>query len=346
MKRIVVIGYIFAVVTSAIFPAYGDTLCLGESAEVKIDLTTGTRTATASELIRYSVGWVDGAPSGAAAVVEVNGKLLSIVEGTGFVEWMPVSNGTYTLTHKVMSGDTQYGETLTATFLVDGVFPLAEKLCSGESASVKIDLTLGTRTTATTEQIRYSIDWETGVPSGAAAVVEVNGTMLNSVSGVGFVEWTPMSNGTYTLTHKVMLDETQYGEMLTATFVVTELPDASGATQTTEVPVPYAWLRIYDPGIVDEYSAYETAAKATAANGLKVWECYVAGTDPTNENSRFLARIEMRDDGPFVSWSPNLNTNVVVRSYTIWGKESLTDAAWHSPTNAADRFFKVSVEMP
>ena len=28
------------------------------------------------------------------------------------------------------------------------------------------------------------------------------------------------------------------------------------------------------------------------------------------------------------------------------GWESLTDAAWHSPTNAAGRFFKVSVEMP
>ena len=26
----------------------------------------------------------------------------------------------------------------------------------------------------------------------------------------------------------------------------------------------------------------------------------------------------------------------------IWGKENLTDAAWHFPTNAADGFFKVS----
>ena len=32
---------------------------------------------------------------------------------------------------------------------------------------------------------------------------------------------------------------------------------------------------------------------------------------------------------PQVTWSPNLNTNGEVRSYTIWGKESLTDA-WHS----------------
>ena len=340
MKRIVVVGCMVVVAISAILQVRGDTLCLGESMEVKIDLTTGTRTATASELIRYSVGWVDGAPSGAAAVVEVNGEVLNTAVGAGFVEWTPAGYGTYTLTHKIMSGGTQYGETLTATFLVE------EIICSNESASVKIDLTPGARPTVTTEQIRYSTDWETDVPSGAAAVVEVNGTMLNSVSGVGFVEWTPMSNGTYTLTHKVMLDETQYGEMLTATFVVTELPDASGATQTTEVPVPYAWLRIYDPGIVDEYSAYETAAKATAANGLKMWECYVAGTDPTNENSRFLARIEMRGDGPFVSWSPDLNSNGIERIYTIWGKENLTDSAWHSPTNTADRFFKISVEMP
>ena len=47
-----------------------------------------------------------------------------------------------------------------------------------------------------------------------------------------------------------------------------------------------------------------------------------------------------------VTWSPNLNTNGVVRSYTIWGKESLTDGARHSPMNAADRFFWVSVELP
>ena len=49
---------------------------------------------------------------------------------------------------------------------------------------------------------------------------------------------------------------------------------------------------------------------------------------------------------PLITWSPNLNSNGIERIYTIWGKESLTDAAWHSPTNAADWFFKVSVEMP
>lgn len=59
-----------------------------------------------------------------------------------------------------------------------------------------------------------------------------------------------------------------------------------------------------------------------------------------------MVGIEFVDGVPQVTWSPNLNTNGVVRSYTILGKENLTDATWHSPTNAADRFFKVLVEMP
>ena len=79
---------------------------------------------------------------------------------------------------------------------------------------------------------------------------------------------------------------------------------------------------------------------------MQIWQDYVAGTDPTNAASVFTAGIEFVGGVPQVTWSPDLNTNGAVRSYTIWGKESLTDAAWHSPTNAADRFFKVSVEMP
>ena len=65
-----------------------------------------------------------------------------------------------------------------------------------------------------------------------------------------------------------------------------------------------------------------------------------------NVASVFTAGIEIVGGVPQVTWSPDLNTNGVVRSYTIWGKERLTDAAWHFSTNAADRFFKVTVEMP
>ena len=119
-------------------------------------------------------------------------------------------------------------------------------------------------------------------------------------------------------------------------------------TQTTEVPVPYAWLTAHDPDVVDEYDAYEAAAKKTAANGHnKVWECYVAGISQTNETAKFTASIEMADGVPQIKWSPNLNTNGIERTYTIWGKTNLTDGVeWECPTNSAHRFFKVMVEMP
>ena len=58
-------------------------------------------------------------------------------------------------------------------------------------------------------------------------------------------------------------------------------------TQTTDVKVPYEWLLANWPDAVDEYEAYEAAAKATAANGRKVWECFMLGVDPTKADDDF-----------------------------------------------------------
>ena len=119
-------------------------------------------------------------------------------------------------------------------------------------------------------------------------------------------------------------------------------------TKTTQVPVPYAWLLQNDPEIVDEFDAYETAAKVKAANGHNnVWECYVAGISPTNETAKFTAKIEMKDGAPVVSWKPDLNANGVVRTYKVYGSETLENGGnWQYPTNSLHRFFKVNVEMP
>ena len=220
------------------------------------------------------------------------------------------------------------------------------ELCAGESTIVTIDLTPGTRTTAATERIRYSTSWGSSAGAGASAIVMVGDDVLNSAAGSGFVDWTPMSNGTYTLTHKVMSGSAQIGELLTATFLVEELAPVYTSTQTTEVPVPYAWLTQYWPTIADEYEAYEAAAMATAANGRPAWECYVAGLDPTNATSVFTAAISLTNGTPYITWSPNLNTNGIVRIYTVLGKTNLIDAVEWTPTNSAHRFFKVRVEMP
>ncbi|MBQ3341744.1 MAG: hypothetical protein IJG84_07590 [Kiritimatiellae bacterium] len=55
----------------------------------------------------------------------------------------------------------------------------------------------------------------------------------------------------------------------------------------------------------------------------------------------------MQDDTPIVTWNPNLNTNGVVRTYKVYGSETLENGgSWQYPTNSLHRFFKVTVEMP
>ena len=69
--------------------------------------------------------------------------------------------------------------------------------------------------------------------------------------------------------------------------------------------------------------------------------------DPTDTNSVFTAAITMVDGAPVVEWSPKLSAaEEAQRTYTIYGKASLESGeAWHSPSNALDRFVMVGVEM-
>ena len=119
------------------------------------------------------------------------------------------------------------------------------------------------------------------------------------------------------------------------------------ATQTTPAPVPYVWLRGFFPHTPDEYDAYESAAKEDAANGLnEVWECYVAGLNPTNAASLFRTIISIDGESPRIGWEPRLTADEEARrTYTVEGRESLTQGSW-GPTNAASRFFRVKVAMP
>ena len=93
---------------------------------------------------------------------------------------------------------------------------------------------------------------------------------------------------------------------------------------------------------------------------MSVEDDYVAGTDPTNLESKLTATIKMGADGkPIVSWKPPLNGEDAdgagiregVRSYSVYGKQALDDAAekW-TPVTEGDEgnyhFFKVEVGMP
>ena len=121
-----------------------------------------------------------------------------------------------------------------------------------------------------------------------------------------------------------------------------------GMTETTPVPVPYVWLNGY-PDLLDLFlHDYEATAWSGAANGAnEVWQCYVAGLDPTSAASRLVATIDMVDGEPVVRWTPDLNEGgtKAERVYTVEGKTNLGDGSW-GPTNEASRFFRVKVEMP
>lgn len=98
----------------------------------------------------------------------------------------------------------------------------------------------------------------------------------------------------------------------------------------------------------DPATAYiQTSGKFDSKGSpMYVWQDYVAGTDPTDVNSVFKAKITMVDGKPKVEWEPNLNENGVVREYKVFGKENLTDAEWQSPISDQCKFFKVEVSMP
>ena len=124
----------------------------------------------------------------------------------------------------------------------------------------------------------------------------------------------------------------------------------------TEFFIPTTWLAKYYPDVSESewQTIVEGAGLKTDASGaaVPVWQDYVAGRDPTNALSKFTTKIELTDGKPVVTWTPALNGEGVregVRTYRVWGKANLTDAAWSevsSGNEASYRFFRVTVEMP
>lgn len=121
-------------------------------------------------------------------------------------------------------------------------------------------------------------------------------------------------------------------------------------TQTTTVPIPFSWLKEKYPTLTD-VDSFEAKANEFAANGInKVWECYVAGIEPTDSNAKFVTVIEIINNKPRVTWKPDLNNGtgkIGVRTYKIFGSTNLK--SW-TPVNDGEEnnfnFFKVEVSMP
>ena len=117
------------------------------------------------------------------------------------------------------------------------------------------------------------------------------------------------------------------------------------ATHTTPEAVPYAWLDRWPELLAENEKDYERAASATAANGINsVWECYVAGLDPTDPAAAFLVDISIENGEPRISWIPDLGP---IRDYMLEGRTNLLeDTDWESPPTHDHRFFRARVGLP
>lgn len=159
------------------------------------------------------------------------------------------------------------------------------------------------------------------------------------------------------------------GRMGSATAIVY----AEVTNKTEEITVPESWLDELavahgTPAGADSYlSAFKAKygedlkaalTKATGKHDLKgnplyVWQDYVAGTDPLDEEDTFTATITMEEGVPVVRWQPELNpAAAAMRKYTVYGATAL-DGKWDDVSDMTDaqrqargyQFFSVSVEL-
>ena len=127
--------------------------------------------------------------------------------------------------------------------------------------------------------------------------------------------------------------------------------DPVPVTKTTLIPVPHTWLDGYPALLAEHSGGYEAAANATAANGWKVWECYVAGLDPFDPlDGLRITRFWMEGDMPMFEFNHTTdgNGNSILPYIKPLGKANLKDAWLHVPDggNPAFRFFAAEVVLP
>ena len=234
--------------------------------------------------------------------------------------------------------------------VTDATAPLGESMRSGAITHEQSS----TMTTTVDGPGTVSFLWKTSCEDSGGqydwdhAEFEVDGVVVAKLDGES--TWQTVSreisgDGPHTLVWRYIKDDVESeGEdcCWVADFQRTPATaPAYTATQTTPEPVPYAWLREYYPAIADEYEAYESAAFDTAENGRPVWQCYVAGLDPTDPDDDLVADIVLVDGEPRISVGGKGEREG--RVYTVEGKPDLS-AEW-GPTNNFSRFFRVKAGL-
>ena len=113
------------------------------------------------------------------------------------------------------------------------------------------------------------------------------------------------------------------------------------------------------PALLSRYGSYSAMALAPSGkrdrrgNPLYIWQDYVAGTDPTDQNSVFKVTSFKYENGRItITWSPDLNEGGTksIRCYKTYGAETLDQVQWDlintNTPNPKYKFFAVEVGMP
>ena len=119
-----------------------------------------------------------------------------------------------------------------------------------------------------------------------------------------------------------------------------------GSTTNTPVEVPYEWLAKWPGKLAAHGGDYESFAADTAANGRKVWECYVADLDPTDAESELRVGLERDEEG---AWRPIIVSGESAgRRYEFEGAEELPvedgQGEWKE-VEKESRFFRARVTV-
>ena len=104
-------------------------------------------------------------------------------------------------------------------------------------------------------------------------------------------------------------------------------------------PVQYFWIDKYYSASTE--AQYKARIDADGANGIPVWQSYVADLDPTDSGSKFvITGITFTNGVPYFTWSPDSPDRI----YETVGGATLDDI--NHPLGNDSRFFRVKVSLP
>ncbi len=167
---------------------------------------------------------------------------------------------------------------------------------SGSGTSTAFRITGASSTEVTTVTWNWGIQFwlDTGVSGNG--MVDVGDGWRNSndtvyinaigINGGQWDHWSGDTNGVVGLETNMIMVTMDQSRKIVAHFV--------GGPQFTSHGTPYEWILYYYPGTTD-YEAQDM--EDTDNDGLKTWEEYIAGTDPTNTASVFIILDQGYADG-------------------------------------------------